>query len=140
MTRKSSIPERLRRQVQERARGCCEYCLVHESDMYYPHEADHVIAEKHSGPTSLDNLAWACLYCNRFKGSDLASIDPISRKVVLLFHPRIQKWHRHFRLNGARIEGMTASGRATVALLHLNDPERVAYRLWLIEIGHYPVR
>jgi len=60
MTRKPSVPERLRRQVQERAQGRCEYCLVHEADRYYPHEADHVIAEKHSGPTSLDNLAWAC--------------------------------------------------------------------------------
>src|SRR5438445_9213620 len=81
MTRKPSVPERLRRQVQERAQGRCEYCLIHESDMYYPHEADHVIAEKHGGPTSLENLAWSCFYCNRFKGSDLASIDPTSQKV-----------------------------------------------------------
>src|SRR5947199_5954839 len=86
MAKKSSVPERLRRQVQERAQGRCEYCLMHESDMYYPHEADHVIAEKHGGPTSLDNLAWACFYCNRFKGSDLASVDPISNKVVFLFY------------------------------------------------------
>ncbi len=140
MTRKLSVPQRLRRQVQERAQGRCEYCLIHESDMYYPHEADHVIAEKHGGLTSLDNLAWACLYCNRFKGSDLASVDPTSNKVVSLFHPREQRWNRHFRLNGALIEGITASGRATVALLHLNDPERVAYRLGLIDLGHYPPR
>ena len=79
MTRKPSVPERLRRQVQERAQGRCEYCLIHESDMYYPHEADHVIAEKHGGATSLENLAWACFYCNRFKGTDLASVDPTSR-------------------------------------------------------------
>lgn len=139
MTRKSAVPERLRRQVQERARGRCEYCLVHEADMYYPYEADHVIAEKRGGPTVLDNLAWACLYCNRFKGTDLASLDPTSQKIVFLFHPREQRWNRHFRLNGARIEGITASGRATVALLHLNDPERVAFRLRLIELGHYPI-
>jgi HNH endonuclease len=56
MTKKPSVPERLRRQVQERAQGRCEYCLIHESDMYYPHEPDHVIAEKHGGPTSLDNI------------------------------------------------------------------------------------
>ena len=136
----TSIPERLRRQVQERAHGRCEYCRIHESDMYYPHEPDHVIAEKHGGATSLENLAWSCFYCNRFKGSDLASIDPISRRVVTLFHPRTQRWHRHFRLNSALIEGMTASGRATVILLHLNDAERVAYRLGLMEIGHYPSR
>ena len=55
-------------------------------------------------------------------------------------NPREQRWHRHFRLNGALIEGITASGRATVALLHLNDPERVTYRLGLIDLGHYPPR
>lgn len=138
MPKKLPVPERLRRQVQERAKGQCEYCLIHEEDMFYPHEPDHIIAEKHGGPTSLDNLAWACFYCNRFKGSDLASVDPISRKIVLLFHPREQKWNRHFRLNGPLIEGVTSSGRATIALLHMNDAERVAYRLGLIEIGHYP--
>ncbi len=140
MAKKTSVPERLRRQVQERAQGRCEYCLIHEADMYYPHEPDHVIAEKHGGLTSLDNLAWSCFYCNRFKGSDLASIDPITGKVVVLFHPREQRWHRHFRLNGALIKGITSSGRATVTLLHMNDPERVAYRLGLIEIGRYPSR
>jgi hypothetical protein len=140
MAKKAFIPERLRRQVQERAQGRCEYCLIHEVDMYYPHEADHVIAEKHGGSTSLANLAWACFYCNRFKGSDLSSVDPLSHKIVPLFNPREQSWKRHFRLNGGLIEGITASGRATVALLHLNDPERVAYRLGLIDIGHYPAR
>src|SRR5947209_18462187 len=113
MAKKPSVPERLRRQVQERAQGRCEYCLIHEADMYFPHEPDHIIAEKHGGPTALENLAWSCFTCNRFKGSDLASIDPISRRVVTLFHPRRQRWQRHFRLNGAHIEGITASGRAT---------------------------
>ena len=140
MPKKPSIPQRLRRQVQERAQGRCEYCLVHEVDMYYPHEADHVVAEKHGGPTSFENLAWACFHCNRFKGTDLASVDPTSHKAVFLFHPRRQRWHRHFRLNGGLIEGITSSGRATVALLHLNDAERVAFRLALIDIGHYSVR
>ena len=140
MVRKPSVPERIRHQVQERAQGRCEYCLIHEADMYYPPEADHVIAEKHGGPTSLDNLAWACLYCNRFKGSDLASVDPKSQKVVFLFQPRKQRWSRHFRINGALIEGITACGRATVALLHLNDAERVVLRLRLIDLGLYPTR
>jgi hypothetical protein len=68
------------------------------------------------------------------------SSDPTSNKVVFLFHTCEQRWNRHFRLNGALIEGITSSGRATVALLHLNDAERVAYRLGLISIGHYPIR
>ena len=37
-----------------------------------------------------------------------------------------------------RQKGSTAGGRATVALLHLNDAERVVYRLGLIDIAHYP--
>src|SRR5579875_401523 len=53
MARKPAVPERLRRQVQERAQGRCEYCLIHEADMYYPHEPDHVIAEKHGGQLPL---------------------------------------------------------------------------------------
>jgi hypothetical protein len=108
--------------------------------MYYPHEADHVIAEKHGGPTTLDNLAWSCFYCNRFKGTDLASIDPVSGRIVRLYQPRTQHWHRHFDFNGARIEGLTAAGRATSTLLHLNSADRLDFRLGLMEIGHYPPR
>ncbi len=140
MTKKASISVRLRRQVRERAQQRCEYCLIHEMDAFFPHEPDHVIAEKHGGPTSFDNLAYSCFNCNRFKGSDLASVDPLTKKIVLLFNPREQKWNRHFRLNGALIEGITASGRATAAHFRFNDPERVAFRLALIEIGHYPTR
>jgi hypothetical protein len=140
VAKKLTIPDRLRRQVRERAQRRCAYCLVHEEDTYYPHEPDHIIAEKQGGATTFENLALACFHGNRFKGSGLASIDPASQKIVVLFHPHEQKWQRHFRLNGTLIEGITSSGRATVALLHMNDPERVALRLELIEIGHYPPR
>src|SRR5260370_484372 len=92
MARKPSMPEPLRRQVQARTQGRCEYCLIHEADMYYPHEPDHVIAEKHGGPTSFENLPWACFHCNRSKGSALASVDPLSDKIVFLFNPREQRW------------------------------------------------
>jgi hypothetical protein len=56
--------------------------------MYYPHEADDVIAEKHGGATSLENLAWACFYCNRFKGSDLASVEYLCE----LFRQTCPQW------------------------------------------------
>lgn len=46
----------------------------------------------------------------------------------------------HVNSNGALIEGITACGRATSALLHMNDAERVAYRMGLVEIGHYPTQ
>ena len=37
---------------------------------------EHIIAEKHDGITESGNLALSCPCCNRFKGTDLGSIDP----------------------------------------------------------------
>ncbi|WP_336389819.1 hypothetical protein [Scytonema hofmannii] len=45
------IPVALRKQVYERARGCCEYFLISDLVTFAPHEIDHVIAEKHGGLT-----------------------------------------------------------------------------------------
>jgi hypothetical protein len=71
----SRISAALRREVRERARECCEYCLLTESQAFFPHEPDHLIARKHGGKTVAENLALACFDCNRFKGADIASID-----------------------------------------------------------------
>lgn len=132
------VPERLRREVRDRAQGRCEYCLLHEDDAIYPHEPDHIVAEKHNGPTTLDNLCWACFLCNRYKGSDLSSIDPSTGITAFLFNPRKHQWKRHFRLNGGRIEPLTARGRATASLLQFNTQAAITERLRLIAIGHYP--
>lgn len=53
------IPADLRRQVIERANGLCEYCLIHEDDTYFGCQVDHIISEKHYGPTEADNLVTA---------------------------------------------------------------------------------
>jgi HNH endonuclease len=90
----------LRRQVVERASNCCEYCLLHQDLAASTHQVDHVIAEKHRGQTSLDNLALSCTVCNRRKGSDIGSIDPQTGNLVSLFNPRTQQWVDHFRLDG----------------------------------------
>lgn len=90
------VSSRLRRQVKERASGRCEYCLLSAADAFFPHEADHIIAEKHGGASAMDNLALACFDCNRFKGSDIASLDPGTGDLVALFNPRTQRWNEHF--------------------------------------------
>jgi 5-methylcytosine-specific restriction endonuclease McrA len=61
------ISAALRREVRERARERCEYCLLAESQAFLPHETDHLIAVKHGGETVSSNLALACFDCNRFK-------------------------------------------------------------------------
>jgi hypothetical protein len=75
------VPTTLRRQVIERAGNRCEYCLLRAEVIFFPHEVDHVIAEKHSGATDIENLAFACWRCNRHKGSDLTSSDPQTREL-----------------------------------------------------------
>src|SRR5207247_5166116 len=99
------------------------------------HQVDHIIAEKHGGQTDADNLALSCIVCNKRKGSDLTSIDPVSGAIVPLFHPRKDRWSSHFQLVGGRVEPLTAIGRATVRLLQLNDPDRVEEREALLAAG-----
>ena len=97
------VPAAMRREVRERANGCCEYCLLAEDDAYFPHEPDHIISIKHRGLSVPENLAWSCFDCNRYKGSDIASLDTISDDLVPLFNPREDSWHEHFRLQAGGI-------------------------------------
>jgi hypothetical protein len=129
----SRIPPALRIVVVERATGHCEYCRLSEEATWVPHEIDHVIAEKHRGQTTADNLALACARCNSYKGSDLASVDPQTGKITQLFNPRLQHWHEHFQLaEDGTIIPYTAEGRVTVLLLHCNEPLRRHQRANLI--------
>ncbi len=123
------IPTTLRRQVIERAQNRCEYCLLPAEVAFFPHEVDHVIAEKHGGATKIENLALACWRCNRHKGSDLTSFDPQTRQLSPLFNPRTQLWSEHFAYERERIIGLTPEGRTTVTLLRLNSEERLIERL-----------
>lgn len=132
------VPAVLRRRVRQRAADKCEYCLLAGEDAFFTHEPDHVISEKHGGTTSFENLAWACFDCNRFKGSDIASLDPVTGELVPLFHPRTQPWHEHFEVMDGTICPVTSIGRATERLLKLNLDERVEVRKLLAKLGHYP--
>lgn len=123
------VSEALRRLVIDRASQACEYCLLPSSLSFYPHEVDHVIAIKHQGATSADNLAFACWRCNRFKGSDLGSFDPDTGEFAFLFNPRTQIWAEHFTLTEGRIIGQSPEGRTTAVLLKLNTRDRIQERL-----------
>jgi hypothetical protein len=124
----SDIEPALRELVRSRAAGVCEYCRISERFTLAEHEIDHVIAVKHGGQTVVENLAFCCTVCNRFKGSDIASIDPETGQITPLFHPRLDCWDDHYEFRNGEIVGLTATGRATVRLLRMNRPTRVKER------------
>jgi hypothetical protein len=134
----SYISAALRQLVSDRASGACEYCLIHQTFSIYSHEVDHIIALKHGGQTTAENLVLACLPCNRHKGSDLTSIDPLTGAITSLFNPRRQAWTEHFKTDGGYISGLTATGRTTVFLLRFNDIGRLPLRQALANQRLYP--
>jgi hypothetical protein len=134
----SYIPEALRRLVVSRAQSLCEYCLIHEADTFFGCEVDHIISEKHGGPTEPGNLAYACFTCNHRKGSDIASLQWSTGALVRFFNPRTDRWSEHFRLREDRIEPITAVGEVTARIFGFNDPERILERQALLAARRYP--
>ena len=57
--------------------------------------------------------------------------------VVSLFDPRRERWEDHFIRQEALILGLTPTGRATVELLNMNEPERLEMRETLLENGEW---
>ncbi|MCC7308257.1 MAG: HNH endonuclease [Acidobacteria bacterium] len=133
----NSIGPETRQIVASRANFVCEYCLIAEEDAYFRFQVEHIISRKHGGSSDLDNLAFACVYCNRFKGSDIASLKPDTDDLIRLFNPRTDRWNDHFRLNGATIEVSTDIGEATVRILQMNHPDRIMERKALSRSGRY---
>jgi hypothetical protein len=119
-----------------RADQSCEYCRMPKAFYRTPFHMDHIIARKHGGSSAKNNLAYACFHCNTHKGPNIAGIDPSTGRLARLFHPRADRWGQHFAWRGALIEGLTATGRATVQVLALNQFSLVAVRQSLQEEGH----
>jgi hypothetical protein len=132
------IPAAVRRLVHARAGGKCEYCLRHELDSALPHQPDHITSRRHGGETTAENLALACSVCNLLKGPEVAAIDTLTGQAARFFHPRLDRWADHFRLEAGRIIGLTPEGRVTVELLQFNRDDLVELRLMLIVKGRYP--
>ena len=132
------ISPETRQIVASRANFVCEYCLIAEADAYFRFQVEHIISRKHDGSSELENLALACVFCNRYKGSDIASLIPESGKLVRFFNPRINRWREHFRLNGVVIEPLTEIGEATVRILQMNHDDQILERQVLSRRGRYP--
>lgn len=134
----TGISPKLRQLVAQRAGFRCEYCLLPQAAALHKHEPDHIVPRQHGGETEASNLALACFRCNRYKGPNVGSFDPLTGELVPLFNPRTQRWEDHFQLEEATIQPLTPEARVTVRILHLNDEDRVAERQVLMHAGFYP--
>lgn len=126
-----ALIEQLRRLANDR----CDYCRTPRRFDPLPFQVDHIIARQHGGRTSLSNLAWSCLRCNKHKGPNIAGLDPVTNRLVPLFHPRRQRWDRHFEWDDPILIGRTRIARATIYVLAINDPDAIEFRSELMAEG-----
>lgn len=103
-------------------------------------EVDHVTPVTAGGPTTADNLCLTCVGCNGFKLAYRAGTDPKTGAETTLFHPRLDRWDEHFAwsADGSLIQGLTPTGRATVARLRMNRPRMVEARQLWVQGGWHP--
>src|SRR5687767_13455896 len=128
----------LEQEVRRRAHDLCEYCRTPQIAYRTRHQIDHIIAEKHHGPTQSSNLSLCCLDCNLHKGANIAGIDPLTSQLSRLFHPRQDIWYEHFEWNGPVLVGITPIGRTTIDVLDINNAYRRITRQTLIDEGIFP--
>jgi hypothetical protein len=124
------VTRRLRQQIFQRARGCCEYCRSQALYTTEVFDVEHIIPTVRHGATVLENLALACSGCNGHKYDRIEALDPFTQQVVPLFHPRQDVWREHFHWSDdyTQILGLTPTGRATVALLQMNSLNLINWR------------
>ena len=128
----------LREAVRRRARGRCEYYRLPDFAMSRPDfHVEHIIARKHGGKSTMENLAWSCIFCNLYKGPNLASFDPDTGRLTTLFNPRTEPWSDHFQMDASRILGLTPIGRTSVWLLEMNSEILANLRASLIAEGKW---
>lgn len=135
------VPVDLQRSVRESFADCCAYCRTAENLSVTTFEFEHILPLSAGGETSADNLCLSCPTCNRFKASRTVAPDSLTEQLVPLFHPVRDQWSDHFAWSddATTIIGLTATGRATIALLRMNRPVITRLRrMWVSLLEHPP--
>jgi hypothetical protein len=134
----SDITAALREEVTLRAGNRCEYGQLSQLGQEATFHIDHVVPRAAGGPTTLDNLALACVSCSLRKWAHQTAPDPESGAEIPLFNPRTQTWTDNFRRDGVQLVPQTPTGRATVTGLALNRPVILAIRQEEAIRGRHP--
>ena len=130
----------IRRQIRDRFANCCAYCRTAEALTVTTFEFEHIVPLSAGGATVFENLCLACPTCNRYKANRQTATDPETQAVTRLFHPQQQSWSDHFAWNAeaTEVNGLTAVGRATVAMLKMNRPQMTRVRRMWVKLGEHP--
>lgn len=132
------IPAEVRRLVSQRATGRCEYCGLSQEGQEATFHLDHIMPVAAGGQTTAENLALACVSCSLRKAARQTAIDPQTGEEAAIYHPRRERWSDHFRWEGVRVIGQTATGWATVAALDMNRSLMLAIRQEEANLGRHP--
>ncbi len=126
--------------VARRAGHRCEYCRAPQVVFNSTFEIEHIQPVSLGGTDDLTNLALACRGCNGHKSAATVGTDPMSGLSVPLFNPRVDVWNQHFQYDAdaGTIDGITPTGRATVARLGMNDPVQLTARGFWVALGLFP--
>ncbi|MDZ7363375.1 MAG: HNH endonuclease [candidate division KSB1 bacterium] len=122
------------------ARGRCAFCRSEERLMGVTFEIDHIVPRLQRGKTLIDNLCLCCPSCNRHKSVRAQAVDPTTGAETPLFHPTHDHWPEHFAWSddGARILGLTPTGRATIEALKMNRSQMLELRRYWLANGNHP--
>ena len=137
---KTNPPILVRRFVENRAKGYCEYCLSHKDFATDSFCMEHISPLADNGSNDPDNLAYACGSCNGHKHAKTQGVDPLLGQVTIFFNPRLDIWNDHFEWDSTAtiIVGKTSIGRTTVDILKMNRPPVINLRKGMIAIGIHP--
>lgn len=115
--------------VRERYGLCCGYCGISETDVGGELTVDHFRPLSASGDHSDENLVYACVRCNQYKGALLPEAMDRAQERRLL-HPFRDDLAAHIREdeNTGRLEGLTATGRFHIRALRLNRSALIVHR------------
>ncbi len=147
MARVPISPE-MEHRVRAAAKHCCGYCLSQQKYMMAKLTIEHIVPRSAFAPGdpamhAETNLWLSCGFCNGHKSDKTYAVDLVTGETKALFNPRTQAWADHFcwSEDGLRVMGLTATGRATVVALHLdNDPDALTVRANWVSVGWHPPR
>ncbi len=100
---------------------------------------DHIIPVSKNGPTTFDNLCFS-ITTNSFKNERTHHQDPLTGNLTAIFHPRRDSWADHFQWDedGIYLTAITATGRATLLALQMNNDAIIDARRKWVAVGWHP--